>query len=147
MAKSNAISSKEFQRLHVKSKQKGEPAAHLQRRCVEWFRDQFPMFVNQLIYVPNEHAHGRIMQAQNPNRRRDWVNPLDMGLTRGASDLLLLVPRGAFGGLCIEMKTATGVVSDAQIDWGVSMLEAGYMYQVVRDEVRFHELVRAWFRL
>ncbi|MEM8528666.1 MAG: hypothetical protein AAGG68_28780, partial [Bacteroidota bacterium] len=75
----NHVTAKEFKELHVKSKQKGQPEANLQRKCVQWFKHQFPTFQNQLIFIPNEFAHGRIMQAQNPNRRKNWVNPLDMG--------------------------------------------------------------------
>lgn len=38
----------------------------------------------------------------------------DEGLRVGAPDLILLVARGGFTSLCLEMKTETGVVSDAQ---------------------------------
>jgi hypothetical protein len=79
--------------------------------------------------------------------KNNYVDPRAMGIVSGVSDVLLLLPRGAFGGLCVEFKTENGVLSDRQRDWGVSMLEAGYLYQIVRSESRFRSLIEKYLSL
>lgn len=128
-------------------KWKDEPEAALQAACVGWFRMTYRHLAHALVYVPNEHAYPRIRAAENPRRKKDWVNPKDMGLVAGVSDLVLLLPRGNFGGLCLEMKTKQGTLSDRQIAWGVQMLESGYLWQCVRTEERFREVVRGYLGL
>ena len=76
--------------------------------CVSWFRLQYPDIGKLLFAVPNGGARGRteaaIMKAE--------------GVTAGVTDLILLLGRGGFNALCIEMKTPDrrSVLSDAQIE-------------------------------
>lgn len=95
----------------------------LQTACVRWFRYRHPRLARCLIAVPN-------------GGRRDAVTGAKLkaeGVTAGVSDLLLLVPRGCFHGLCIEMKTPQGRQSEAQLRWQLEMEIQGYKYALVRS--------------
>lgn len=78
----------------------------------------------ELTSVPNGGLRGKteaaIMKAE--------------GMTAGAADLLLLVPRGGFGALGIEFKTlAKGSrQSEAQKRWQEAFERAGNKYIIVR---------------
>ena len=56
------------------------------------------------------------------------------GMTAGAADLLLLVPRGGFGSLGIEFKTQSkgSRQSEAQKRWQAAFENAGNKYTIVR---------------
>lgn len=55
------------------------------------------------------------------------------GALRGVSDLLLLVPRGNWHGLCIEMKADCGRQSPHQKAFQAAVTEQGYRYIVCRS--------------
>ena len=76
-------------------KKPGHDESELQQRCVAWFRDTFPAIAPLLIAVPN---------AARRNARTGAILKRE-GLTAGVADLILLVGRGEFHSLCIEMKT------------------------------------------
>ena len=71
----------------------------MQRMCVGWFRLQYPAVGKLLFAVPNGGARSRteaaIMKAE--------------GVTAGVTDLILLLGRGGFNALCIEMRLPTDV--------------------------------------
>lgn len=96
----------------------------IQKAFVKWFRLQYPQYALNLTSVPNGGLRGKteaaIMKAE--------------GMTAGAADLLLLVPRGNFGVLGIEFKTqAKGSrQSDAQKRWQEAFERAGNKYAIVR---------------
>lgn len=46
-----------------------------------------------------------------------------------------------YHGLCIEMKTATGRLSDSQKEWQEAVTAAGYAYVVVRSLEGFRALI------
>ena len=77
-----------------------------------------------LTSVPNGGLRGKteaaIMKAE--------------GMTAGAADLLLLVPRGGFGALGIEFKTLAKYSrqSDVQKRWQESFERVGNKYAIVR---------------
>ena len=105
------IDSETYRRLlaREKQKEKADGAIHgertrrkprhlesqLQRICVNLFRCKYPQYKVLLFAVPNgghrDATEAKIMMVE--------------GVTPGVSDLLLLVPRGQYHGLCIEMKT------------------------------------------
>src|SRR5210317_2495480 len=71
---------------------------------VEWFRIRFPLLKMALFAIPNGGLrHIRVAMTLKKE-----------GVISGVSDLFLMVPRGTFHGLFIEMKTAKGKVSDNQ---------------------------------
>lgn len=61
------------------------------------------------------------------------------GVTPGVSDLILLVARGNYNGLCIEMKTESrgSRQSDNQKAWQVLVETQGYKYIVCRNIEQF----------
>ena len=113
--------------------------SRLQIACVAWFRAQYASIWNLLFSVPNGGARskteGAILKAE--------------GATRGVADLLLLVARGGFGALAIEMKTTSkkSDQSDEQIDWETAATQAGNKYVVVlliparTDTKYFHKYI------
>ena len=64
-----------------------------------------------------------------------------MGLVAGVSDLILLIARGRWHGLCIEMKTPEGHQSDEQKTWQKLVEGQGFRYEVVRSEEAFRKLI------
>lgn len=98
--------------------------SNIQKAFVKWFRLQYPQYALNLTSVPNgglrSKTEAAIMKAE--------------GMTAGAADLLLLVPRGNFGVLGIEFKTlAKGSrQSDAQKRWQEAFERAGNKYAIVR---------------
>lgn len=96
----------------------------IQKAFVRWFRLQYPQYALNLTSVPNGGLRGKteaaIMKAE--------------GMTAGAADLLLLVPRGGFGALGIEFKTlAKGSrQSEAQKRWQKAFESVGNKYAIVR---------------
>ena len=76
-------------------KKPGHEESQLQQLCVAWFRSEFPAIAPLLIAVPN---------AARRNARTGAILKRE-GLTAGVADLILLVGRGEYHSLCIEMKT------------------------------------------
>jgi hypothetical protein len=66
------------------------------------------------------------------------------GGTSGVSDLLLLVPKREYHGLCVEVKTPVGRQSENQKNWQRIIEAQGYRYEIVRSLDEFAELVR-WY--
>lgn len=66
------------------------------------------------------------------------------GVTSGVSDLLLLVPKRDYHGLCVEVKTPVGRQSENQKNWQRTIEAQGYKYCIVRSLDEFAELVR-WY--
>jgi len=54
----------------------------------------------------------------------------NQGNIRGVPDVMLLVPRGNYHGLMIEMKVKGGRLSPEQKAWGKNATAYGYLYQV-----------------
>ena len=99
----------QFRRLQHHAK--GSRREHeLQAACVQWFRLQHRHYASLLIAVPNG--------AALLNGGKGWAELKAEGAVAGAADLLLLVPRGAFGYLAIEMKTPVGRQRARQREWG-----------------------------
>lgn len=109
----------------IDRKKPGHEESQLQQLCVAWFRSEFPAIASLLIAVPN---------AARRNARTGAILKRE-GLTAGVADLILLVGRGEYHSLCIEMKThrkGSGQ-SDKQIEWEQVAEENGNKYVVCRD--------------
>lgn len=86
----------------------------------------YPKEAQLLIAIPNG-SYRKPLEAIR--LKREGVKP-------GAPDLVLLVPRGGFHGLCIEMKRADGgVVSVAQKKMHALLIEQGYMVKICSGAV------------
>lgn len=104
----------------------------LQIACVLWFRVKYPKLDKLLFAVPNggqrSAATARILKAE--------------GVVAGVADLILLVPRGGFASLCIEMKAGTaGRQSQSQRAWQEAAEGAGNRYVIVRSLEEFEAAV------
>lgn len=111
-----------------------EPEHELQVSCVNWFSYEYPKYKGLLFAVPN-------------GGRRDAVTGGKLkseGVVAGVSDLLLLIARGRYHGMCIEMKTEIGRQSEAQKEWQVSVEEQGYKYAVARSLQQFIQLINEY---
>ena len=66
------------------------------------------------------------------------------GVRRGVPDVFLPIPRGAFAGLYIEMKTRRGRVSDEQRRWIEALRAQGYRAEVCREWNAARELIEQY---
>jgi len=88
----------------------------LQKACITWFDYQYPKLKNLLFHVPNG-GHRNIREAARLKSQ---------GVRPGVSDLILLIPKGEFHGMCIEMKSEKGKVSKLQNEWFMEVDSNGY---------------------
>lgn len=111
--------------------------SHIQQACVRWFRYQFPDVRNMLFAVPNGGRRSRIEAAIMQGE----------GVTAGVSDLILLVPRGGYGALCIEMKDEKGKLSEKQKQWLADSEKAGNKCAVCRCLDEFMKVVNEYLNV
>ena len=113
---------------HIESK--------IQIGCVTWFRLQYPQYNKLMFSVPNGGSR---------NAREAGILKAE-GVVAGVSDLLLLIPRGAYHGMAIEMKTddKTSKQTPAQKEWQQAVEEQGYKYAVCRSFDDFMELINGY---
>lgn len=96
----------------------------IQCSCVRWFFYQYPEFRGRLFAVPNGGVRDAVTAAKLKAE----------GVVAGVADLILLVPRGSFGALLIEMKTEHGRQSETQKEWERIVCQNGeYRYVVCRS--------------
>ena len=103
----------------------------LQCACVRWFRLAYPQHHHNLFAVPNG---GYRTPATAAKIKAEGALP-------GVSDLILLIARGDYHGLLIEMKTDKGRQSEAQREWQRLIEADGYKYVVVRSIEEFIKVV------
>jgi hypothetical protein len=103
----------------------------LQCACVRWFRLAYPQHQHNLFAVPNG---GYRTPATAAKIKAEGALP-------GVSDLILLIARGGYHGLLIEMKTDKGRQSEAQREWQRLIETDGYKYVVVRSIEEFIKVV------
>jgi len=98
-------------------------------RWAAYQRGKYPE-LRMLMAVPNGGSR-HLAEATNLKRQ---------GVRAGFPDMLLLVPRGGYHGLAIELKRQRGgTVSPEQTEWLVALTEQGYKATVCRG---FDEAVR-----
>ena len=113
----------------------------LQSACVHWFRMQYRGIAPLLFAVPN----GIFFNSKTNGKAFAYHRKLiDEGLTSGVADLILLVPRGGFGALCVEMKTKIGRQSEKQKEWQRAAENNGNKYVVCRSLEDFMTVVRGY---
>ena len=103
----------------------------IQIECVSWFKMRYP------------EAAGVFMAIPNGSSRTPWTgkNLKDEGVLKGAPDLLLLVPRHGYAGLCIEMKKPGGRVSDSQKAFKTAVERFKYKYSIIYSVDEFKRLM------
>lgn len=109
----------------------------IQAMCVRWFRFKWMCYARNLFAVPNGGRRDQITGAKLKEE----------GVLAGVSDLILLVARGNYHGLCIEMKTKTGRQSDYQKDWQRCVEAENYKYIVARSYEDFREQIENYLNL
>lgn len=111
----------------------------LQTSCVKWFRLKYPKYRLLLFAVPN----GAMLHGNRLQRVKQWNYLKSEGAVKGVSDLILLVAKGEFNGLCIEMKTnkKSSKQSKEQKDFEAAVINQGYAYVVPRSFEEFVSVV------
>ena len=119
-----------------------------QKGVITWFRLQYPKYAKLLIHVPNGGLRSRMKVTKKDGTvtsfSREGKELKQMGTTAGVSDLLLLVPRGGYGCLAIEMKTEAGKQSESQTDWMFEMIAAGNKYIVCRSSYEAEREIKTY---
>lgn len=106
-----------------------ETESYIQGQCVMWLWNERPETRSKLFEVNN-----------NPLNKIDGARRKAMGMVAGVSDLIYL--RDGLPPLCIEMKDAAGVQSQAQKDWQKVAESTGCEYVIIRSLTEFQELFR-----
>lgn len=109
----------------------------MQIRCMEWLRAAHPRVWEVTHHSPNG---GRRSLAEGAAFKA-------MGTKAGFPDLFIYEPRGDFGGLALELKTARGSQSPAQRWWERALMDRGYAYRVVKSDDEFRRVVEAYLGL
>lgn len=112
--------------------------ARLQAQCFQWCWNTFPQTRRLLFHVENERSDGN---------KIDGARRVAMGLVAGVSDLILLIPRGEYHGLCIEMKTLTGSQKEKQKTWQMLVESQGYKYCLCRSLAQFQQIINEYLSL
>lgn len=107
----------------------------IQHTCVQWFRIQYPQLQGRLFAVPN----GGNRDAVTGSRLKAE------GVVAGVCDLILLVKRGRYGAMLIEMKKPGGYLSRSQKDWYNAVCADGdYCYVVCKSVEDFAFAVKKY---
>lgn len=109
----------------------------LQMACVRWFSLQYPDLAILLHHSPN----GGKRNAAEAARFKA------MGVRAGFPDLVLLVARGRYHGLMIELKISKGRQSEYQACYQLAVEAQGYKYAICRDVYQFADLVTSYMTL
>ena len=89
-----------------------------QEQCllINWFRLQYKQYSKHLFSIPNGGSR-HIVTA---------VNLKAEGVLAGVSDLFLMIPKGEYHGMFIEMKAKAGKVSDSQKEFMAAASSMNY---------------------
>ena len=109
-----------------------ESESRLQSECFAWFWNTYPEYRGLMFHVPSEGNRNSVIDG---GRRKA------MGIVAGVADLIFMLPRHGYHGLCIEMKTEIGKQSDKQKEWERIVTEQGYDYQIARSLSEFKTCV------
>lgn len=94
---------------------------HLEQKAViQWFRTQYPKYWRCLWAIPNG----------GKRHIKTAMTLKDEGVLSGVSDLFLMIPKGGWHGLFIEMKAKDGKVTDTQKDFLGTATMMGYQGSV-----------------
>ena len=107
----------------------------IQCAIVKWFYYAYPAYRGGCLFAVPNGGHRNIQTAARLKAE---------GVTSGVADLLLLVPKRDYHGLCVEVKTPVGRQSENQKNWQRIIEAQGYRYEIVRSLDEFAELVR-WY--
>lgn len=116
------------------------PEGRIQAECFAWFWNTYPQYRKLLFHVPNENDRADSNIIQGAIRK-------SLGVVSGVADLLFLVARGGFHGLCIEMKDEKGRQKPAQAEWQAIVEAQGYKYVICRSLEQFKIIITEYLCL
>ena len=117
-----------------KIRRRSSPEGRIQAECFAWFWNEFPQFRKTLFHVPNENDREDSNMIQGAIRK-------SLGVVAGVADLLFLVARGGYHGLCIEMKDEKGTQKPAQKEWQAVVEAQGFKYVICRSFQQFKKII------
>ena len=106
----------------------------IQSSCFIWFNNSYPQYRKLLFHVPNENDRADSNPIQGAFRK-------SLGVVAGVADLLFLVARGEYHGLCIEMKDEHGTQKPAQKEWQIIVEAQHYRYEICRSLEQFKSII------
>lgn len=112
----------------------------IQAECFAWFWNDYPQYRKLLFHIPNENDRSDSNIIQGAIRK-------SLGVVAGVSDLILLVPKGLYHGLCIEMKDEKGTQKPAQKEWQTIVEAQGYKYCLCRSLAQFKNVISDYLNL
>ena len=77
---------------------------------ISWFNLQYATFKHHIFAIPN----GAHLAGDAKVRTIKMYKMKSEGFLNGVSDLFLMIPKGGWHGMFIEMKSKDGVLSDDQ---------------------------------
>ena len=117
-AMTGKLKQEDFEKQYKEPKQRTYHEADEQMAFVAWcMMSGYPY--NKIFAVENEGA----------TTPQAGARAKKMGKRSGVSDLLLLVPRGQYFGLALEMKSLTGTMSDNQKAFAEFVQSKGYCFE------------------
>lgn len=123
-----------------KKRSHSSPEGRIQAECFSWFWNEFPQYRKTLFHVPNENDRADSNIIQGAIRK-------SLGVVSGVADLILMIKRGGYGALCIEMKDERGKQKPAQIEWQAIIERQGYKYEVCRSLDQFKQIINEYLNL
>lgn len=102
----------------------------LQVECVRWFKRNHQALAPLLFAVNN----GTKIAGNKTQCAIRGARLKAEGVTAGVADLILLVSRGGYHSLCIEMKWSNGKQSEAQRAWQAAAEETGNLYIIIKPD-------------
>lgn len=123
-----------------KKRTHSSPEGKIQAECFSWFWNTYPQYRKCLFHVPNENDRADSNIIQGAIRK-------SMGVVAGVADLILMVKRGPYGALCIEMKDERGTQKPAQKEWQVVVENQGYRYVICRSLEQFKKIIEEYLAL
>lgn len=125
------------QKMNIAKRPRSEETEQIE--FMQWAKlheDQYPE-LRWMFHVPNG------------GRRSRWeaIAFKQMGVKSGVSDLIMLVPRGKYNGLIIEMKFGSNGLSEEQKAFLHFQLNNGYCCVVCYSSAVAKELVRTYLSL
>lgn len=106
----------------------------IQQQCIRWFRITHGKLSGMLFSIPNEGKRARA----NASRMKA------QGIVSGVADLMLMVARGGFHGLFIEMKSEVGRQNANQKRFQADAESQGYRYVICRDLTEFSDVIEKY---
>lgn len=106
----------------------------LQKSCVAWFDLQYQHLSWSLFHVPNGGKRNSVEAAKFKA----------MGVRPGVPDLMLVIPRGGYHYLALELKVGKNKQTENQKWYQSKMTENGGKYVVIRSLDDFIDTVNAY---